>query len=185
VQARRRRRVPWVTGCCMLLRRGCVEELGGLDRDFFLYYEDVDLCRRARAKGWSVWFEPKIKAVHHHPLHTRPVPAFMRLLTRHALLTYAAKHWPGWQLRLLAGLVEMEARIRKRLADRNQDVASSKLFGQLRALAIDIRCGQTAAAHKRLEKAIRREERKGASNPAATPITDDEPRRKRIELIAE
>ncbi|HEV3081262.1 MAG TPA: glycosyltransferase family 2 protein [Gemmataceae bacterium] len=185
VQARRRRRVPWVTGCCMLLRRGCVEELGGLDRDFFLYYEDVDLCRRARAGGWSVWFEPKIKAVHHHPLHTRSVPAYMRLLTRHALLTYAAKHWPAWQLRLLAGLVEMEARIRKRLADRNQDVESSKLFGQLRALAIDIRRGQTAAARKRLEKTIRREERKGASNPAAPPITDDEPRRKRIELIAE
>src|SRR5262249_54717405 len=46
-----RTQVPWVTGCCFLVRRECLRELGGLDEDYFLYYEDVDFCRRARDAG--------------------------------------------------------------------------------------------------------------------------------------
>ena len=66
-----RRPVPWATGGCLLVRRDCFEELGGLDESFFLYYEDVDFCRRARRAGWSVWYEPDLRVTHHFPLHTR------------------------------------------------------------------------------------------------------------------
>lgn len=90
---RGRRRVAWVTGCCLLINRECLRDLGGLDEDFFLYYEDVDFCRRARARGWSVWFEPSLRAVHQRPLHGRKVSSLVRLFTRHSLLTYSFKHW--------------------------------------------------------------------------------------------
>src|SRR5262249_18281210 len=113
---RHRGRVPWATGCCLLIRRACLEQLGGFDEDFFLYSEDVDLCRRAREAGWSVWFEPSLRVIHHRPLHLRPVSAPLRVLTRHALLTFAAKHWPAWQGRLLSALVWLEARFRTGLA---------------------------------------------------------------------
>src|SRR5438477_9611714 len=56
-RAAERSTAAWVTGCCLLVRRECLEDLGGLDEDFFLYYEDVDLCLRARARGWSVAYE--------------------------------------------------------------------------------------------------------------------------------
>ena len=59
-----------------------LENLGGLDGDFFLYYEDVDLCRRARQRGWTVWHDPKLSAIHHHPLHARTLPVHLRLITR-------------------------------------------------------------------------------------------------------
>lgn len=56
----------WVSGSCLLIRRGAFEQLGGFDEAFFLYEEDVDLCTRARAAGWRVRHEPR--AVVHHGL---------------------------------------------------------------------------------------------------------------------
>jgi len=163
VRARKRRRVPWVTGCCLLLRRACLKDVGGLDRDFFLYYEDVDLCQRARSRGWSVWYEPRLRAVHHHPLHLRSVPAYLRLLTRHALLTYASKHWPSWQFRVLAGLVEFEARLRRQWAEHHGDDDGAELFADLRTIASNLGARRTDEAKQLLIEVVRREENRRAS----------------------
>ncbi len=103
------RPVEWATGGCFLVRRECFEQLGGLDESFFLYYEDVDFCKRAAEPGWRVWFDPALEVTHHWPLHARRVPPPLRLVTRHALLTYAKRHWAGWQARLLSGVVWAEA----------------------------------------------------------------------------
>jgi N-acetylglucosaminyl-diphospho-decaprenol L-rhamnosyltransferase len=46
--------VPFVVGACMVVRRDRFEELGGFDSTFWLYGEEADLCRRARAAGWEV-----------------------------------------------------------------------------------------------------------------------------------
>src|SRR5262249_43639933 len=106
---RSRMKVPWVTGCGMLVRRDCFETVGGFDRGYFLYYEDADLCRRARAAGWTVWHEPALRITHHHPLHSRTVSRRTQLLARHALLTFARKHWSFWLAQLLTLVVWFEA----------------------------------------------------------------------------
>jgi GT2 family glycosyltransferase len=156
-------RVPWVTGCCLLVRRACLEDLGGLDDDFFLYYEDVDLCRRAGARGWSVWYEPALEAVHHRPLHTRAVPPYLRAVTRHSLLTYARKHWPCWQFRLLAGIVALEAGLRRWWTRRRGDAEAAGCFDQMGALAADLARGRPARARRRLQRLVRRAEERDVS----------------------
>lgn len=150
--------VDWVTGCGLLIRRECLTELGGLDPEFFLYYEDVDLCRRARQGGWTVWFDPSAGLVHHRPLHTRAVPQHLRLITRHALLTYARKHWPGWQQVLLSGIVGIEAQVRRGLARCRGDREAERTFAQLGELVREIRTGQPEAARARLMHVVRRQE---------------------------
>lgn len=151
--------VPWVTGCCLLLRRDCLEEIGGFDEEFFLYYEDVDLCRRTRAAGWSVRYEPGVELIHHSPLHTRQVPPGLRLITRHALLEYARKHWPGWQSWLLRRIVGLEARWRERLARWGGHREAARFFGELRGLVADLRHGRDDEVRQRLRRAARRLER--------------------------
>jgi GT2 family glycosyltransferase len=153
-----RRPVPWVSGCCLLVRRECFEQLGGFDRDFFLYYEDVDLCRRARRQGWSVWYEPGVSLTHHRPLHLRTISPHLRLITRHALLTYAAKHWPRWQPRALAWIVRLEACARQWLARRHGDGAAAGVFEELRRIAADLGSGRRRAARRRLIAVVQREE---------------------------
>jgi N-acetylglucosaminyl-diphospho-decaprenol L-rhamnosyltransferase len=127
--------VDWVTGGCVLVRRECFRALGGLDERYFLYYEDVDFCRRARSAGYAVRYDPAVAATHHSPLHGRSVPAAMRLVTRQALLAYADRHWSPWQSRALKRIVRIEARVRggiARLLGRQDD---AKLFERLGELA--------------------------------------------------
>jgi N-acetylglucosaminyl-diphospho-decaprenol L-rhamnosyltransferase len=151
-------RVPWVTGCCLLVRHDCFRDVGGFDEEFFLYYEDVDLCRRATARGWSVRQEPALRVVHHNPLHQRDVPPHLRLCTRHALLTYGAKHWPAWQFRLLAGIVTAEAWYRGKIAQRQGRPRDARVFNELGALTRELAQRQNGAARKRLNRIIRRQE---------------------------
>jgi GT2 family glycosyltransferase len=147
--------IAWATGCCLLVRRDCLESLRGLDEDFFLYYEDVDLCRRARTQGWSVRYEPGLHVIHHRPLHRRAVSARLRVCTRHALLVYAAKHWAWWQFQLLAGLVCVEAWFRlcwALVCSQDQDAAQ---FRQLGVIACALRQGRHCAARRCLERLVR------------------------------
>jgi N-acetylglucosaminyl-diphospho-decaprenol L-rhamnosyltransferase len=145
--------VPWVTGGCLLVRRDCFEQLGGLDESYFLYYEDVDFCQRARQAGWSVWYEPSLSATHHFPLHSRKVPAPLRLITRHALLTYAKKHWSSWQTKLLAGVVYAEATARKFLAHRRGDSGSAMCYTELAKLVRDHLGNREESIQKRIRYA--------------------------------
>ena len=56
--------VDWVSGACLLVRREALEQVGLLDEGFFMYYEEVDLCRRAKLVGWEVWHVPQAQVVH-------------------------------------------------------------------------------------------------------------------------
>ena len=52
------READWVVGAAMFVRREVFEETGGFDERIFLYGEEVEWCRRIRARGWSVLFSP-------------------------------------------------------------------------------------------------------------------------------
>jgi GT2 family glycosyltransferase len=56
--------VDWVAGMFMLLRTEAYRAVGGFDERYFLYYEDVDLCRRLHKAGWPVIYEPGASIVH-------------------------------------------------------------------------------------------------------------------------
>lgn len=148
-----RQQVPWATGGCLLVRRDCFEDLNGLDEKFFLYYEDVDFCRRAREAGWSVWYDPALRVTHHFPLHTRAVPAPLRLVTRHALLQYARKHWPRWQQKAIGGVVWLEGWARGVLASWRGRSGDAACFRELRAIVGDVLHDREADADRRIRHA--------------------------------
>ena len=54
----------WVSGASLMMRRGVIESIGDMDEEFFLYFEEVDFCSRARNAGWQIWFEPASRVVH-------------------------------------------------------------------------------------------------------------------------
>lgn len=56
--------VDWVAGTCLVARREAFATLGLLDERFFLYWEDVDWCLRAKRRGWRVVFAPDVAVTH-------------------------------------------------------------------------------------------------------------------------
>jgi GT2 family glycosyltransferase len=56
--------VDWVSGGAMLIRKELFDELGGFDEDFFMYFEDVDLCLRAKKKGYKIVVNPLSRIFH-------------------------------------------------------------------------------------------------------------------------
>jgi N-acetylglucosaminyl-diphospho-decaprenol L-rhamnosyltransferase len=97
-----------------------------------------------------VWFDPSLEVTHHWPLHARPVPAPLRLITRHALLTYARRHWPRWQSHVLNWVVWSEAGVRQLWAAARGHVAAARCFGHLRKLVADVAAGRDGAAAARI-----------------------------------
>jgi GT2 family glycosyltransferase len=57
--------VDWVTGAAILLRTTALEDVGGFDEGFFMYSEELDLCRRLRDAGWEVRYHPAAVVIHH------------------------------------------------------------------------------------------------------------------------
>jgi GT2 family glycosyltransferase len=58
------RKVGWVTGAALAVRRVVWDQLGGFDAVYKAYFEDVDLCVRAQLHGWDVWHRPNIRFYH-------------------------------------------------------------------------------------------------------------------------
>ncbi len=89
---RERREVDWVSGAFLVVRREAFEAAGGFDEDFFLYYEDIDLCVRLRASGRRVVFVPGASALHEGGAVTSARPLRSRYEYRRSQLLYYRKH---------------------------------------------------------------------------------------------
>jgi N-acetylglucosaminyl-diphospho-decaprenol L-rhamnosyltransferase len=58
------RQVDWVSGASKMVRREVLDAIGGLDENYFLYFEDSDFCFRAQKAGFSTWSVPSSRIMH-------------------------------------------------------------------------------------------------------------------------
>lgn len=88
----RARPVPWVRGAALAIRRAPFEAAGGFDERFFMYWEEVDLCRRLAAAGHEVHFTPATTVLHVRAVSTSRRPDAMRRAWREGLRRYLRRH---------------------------------------------------------------------------------------------
>lgn len=93
--SRQAREVPWVSGACMVIRRPDLDAVGLLDERYFMYTEDVDLCRAMQKRGRRVLFVAGAEVLHYRGRSAARNPAAERMY-RQSQLAYYEKHLPGW-----------------------------------------------------------------------------------------
>jgi GT2 family glycosyltransferase len=120
-------KVDWVPGAFALIRRSALEQVGDFDERFFLYYEEVDLCRRFYQAGWTIWYWPDVvirhwggessKTVENHDFSSSGSQLTLWRM-RSELLFYRKHH--GWLIaKLVAGLESSWHRLRAYRATRS------------------------------------------------------------------
>lgn len=82
--------VDWVSGSCMFTRRKAFDEIGGFDESFFMYAEDVDLCRRLAEKGWETLYAPSARVTHAQGVSSARHPYRMIVAHHRSLLRFAS-----------------------------------------------------------------------------------------------
>jgi GT2 family glycosyltransferase len=113
--------LDWVTGAFVFMRREIYEQIGGFDKDFFMYVEDVDYCWRAKKIGWQIGFVPETSIIHFGGASsTGDTVQFHNTYGKEAsivgefkgLVTFYKKHYPAWQLFLLSLILKQAALLR-------------------------------------------------------------------------
>jgi N-acetylglucosaminyl-diphospho-decaprenol L-rhamnosyltransferase len=56
--------VDWICGAAMMIRPAVFAAIGGLDENYFLYFEETDFCFRAKQAGFSTWYVPESRIMH-------------------------------------------------------------------------------------------------------------------------
>lgn len=88
------RDVDWVSGAALVLPRRVFDEAGGWDSGFFMFNEDVDLCRRVHDLGYRVVYKPDV-AIYHKIGVSRSTSSRMVVARHRSMWRYYRKHLHG------------------------------------------------------------------------------------------
>ncbi|MCC7494659.1 MAG: glycosyltransferase family 2 protein [Fimbriimonadaceae bacterium] len=93
--------VGWLTGAALLVRGSALQQVGPLPTDYFMYWEDVDWCRRFAAAGWELRYLPSAVIDHHHGASSQHARGAMIAANNRGAGRYF-HHWQGAAAGLLA-----------------------------------------------------------------------------------
>lgn len=89
------RDVDWVSGAAVWFRRSALDRIGGWDERFFMFLEDVDVCRSIAASGGRIRYEPAARVVHVVGVSRSVRPVSTTLAHHRSAYAYARKWWTG------------------------------------------------------------------------------------------
>lgn len=137
--------VDWLVGACLLLRREAWQQVGALDEGFFMYSEELDWCRRAKAAGWRVVYLPSANIVHHEGQSSAQVVPARHIYFQSSKVFYFRKHHgllsaEALRLFLLATYVYQIAReAAKWLVGHKRDMRRERIAAYQRVLRSGLR----------------------------------------------
>jgi hypothetical protein len=84
--------VEIIIGAAIFIRKQLFDHLDGFDENFFMYFEESDLCQRSRHQGWKILYTPKTALIHLHGHSVNQRADAMAIEYRRSQLYYYQKH---------------------------------------------------------------------------------------------
>ncbi|MCB0699705.1 MAG: glycosyltransferase [Chitinophagales bacterium] len=100
--------VDMLSGCCMMVRRKVIDEIGGaFDESYFMYCEDFDLSYRIQKSGYKNVYYPETTLIHYKGESTRKATISHVRIFNDALSTFVRKHYSKSHARLFIMLINV------------------------------------------------------------------------------
>jgi len=110
-KSRSPRKVEWLSAACLCVRAKVLQEVGCFDENYFLYFEDIDLCVRIRKRGYSLLFIPEARVLHLGGAVTAKDKLGSRYHYRRSQLYFYKKHNAKANLILLRAYLRFSFRL--------------------------------------------------------------------------
>ena len=106
-------KVDWVGGCCLMIRREAVEQIGLMDESFFMYCEETDWCYRLHKAGWQVCVNPDYEIIHLGGQSSKQINGKSQSILINSKAAYFMKHhgWFSGAILRIALLLKLRAKV--------------------------------------------------------------------------
>ena len=101
VDYKKEQTVDQVMGSCFLIRRATLDAVGAFDEGFWMWFEEVDFCKRALTKGWKTLYTPATHAVHVRAASTTQSTAEKQRILRNSIVHYSMKYFGPLKTKML------------------------------------------------------------------------------------
>lgn len=87
------REVDQPMGSALMLRRNAIDQVGPMDEQFYMYYEEVDWCYRIKNRGWKIYFNPRAEVIHYAGQSTGQASGNMLVERYRSMHKFFRKHF--------------------------------------------------------------------------------------------
>jgi N-acetylglucosaminyl-diphospho-decaprenol L-rhamnosyltransferase len=92
-----RQDVDWLVGAAFIVRWSALAQVGGFDEGFFMYSEEMDLCKRLKEAGWRIVYDPGSIVIHYEGRSSEQVSTRRHILFNQSKVRYYRKYFgPIW-----------------------------------------------------------------------------------------
>jgi len=92
------KRVDWVSGASLMIKKSVFEKIGGFEKELFMYAEDMELCFKAKKKGFPTYFYPEVMLFHKERASSNRTFAILNIYR--GILFFYKKHKPAWEYQI-------------------------------------------------------------------------------------
>lgn len=101
------KKVDWVSGGCLMIKKDIFEKIKGFEKDFFMYLEDMELCFRVKKKGFDIYFYPEVMLYHKELGSSNRTFAIVKIYA--GILIFYKKHKSSFEYLLVKLMLKSKA----------------------------------------------------------------------------
>lgn len=125
--------VDWITGSAMFIRKSIFESIGGFDTNFFMYSEEIDLCKRIKVLGGRIIYYPALELIHKGSAGSKKNYYFFTKTSYESKYFYIKKHFNGFNKFLMICFLKIHIMIQLLVWTILYPVNQQKSTGKIKA----------------------------------------------------